>query len=113
MKRYVIVALSIIAAAATVGWTLASYPETSLKLQEIILFNGPCKPEQSGTLPDPFTAHMIVLAVVISQLQMLFEVLFSVRQIALCFDRQHSSTVAHHRGTGCNETITAWRKERA
>ena len=37
MKRYVIVALLIFAAAATVGWTLASYPETSVELQEIIL----------------------------------------------------------------------------
>ena len=37
MKRYVIVALLIFAAAATVGWTLASHPETSVKLQEIIL----------------------------------------------------------------------------
>ena len=37
MKRYVIVALLIFAAAATVGWTLASYPETSVELQEILL----------------------------------------------------------------------------
>ncbi len=35
MKRYVIVALSIFAAAATVGWKLASHPETSVGLQEI------------------------------------------------------------------------------
>ena len=37
MKRYVIAALSIFAAAATVGWTLASHPETSVELQEIRL----------------------------------------------------------------------------
>ena len=37
MKRYVIAALSIFAAAATVGWTLASHPETSVELQEISL----------------------------------------------------------------------------
>jgi hypothetical protein len=37
MKRYVLAALSICAAAATVGWTLASHPETSVELQEISL----------------------------------------------------------------------------
>jgi hypothetical protein len=37
MKRYVVIALSIFAAAAAVGWKLASYPETSVKLQEINL----------------------------------------------------------------------------
>ena len=37
MKRYVVIALSIFAAAAIVGWKLASYPETSVELQEIIL----------------------------------------------------------------------------
>jgi hypothetical protein len=37
MKRYVLAALSIFAAAATVGWTLASHPETSVELQEISL----------------------------------------------------------------------------
>ena len=37
MKRYVVIALSIFAAAATVGWKLASYPETSVELQEISL----------------------------------------------------------------------------
>ena len=37
MKRYVLTALSIFAATATVGWTLASHPETSVELQEISL----------------------------------------------------------------------------
>jgi len=37
MKRYVVVALSIFATAATVGWKLASHPETSVELQEISL----------------------------------------------------------------------------
>jgi len=37
MKRYVIAALSIFAAAATVGWQLASHPEASVELQEISL----------------------------------------------------------------------------
>ena len=37
MKRYVVIALSIFAAAAIVGWKLASYPETSVELQEISL----------------------------------------------------------------------------
>lgn len=37
MKRYVIAALSIFAAAASMGWTLASHPETSVGLQEISL----------------------------------------------------------------------------
>jgi hypothetical protein len=37
MKRYVMVAFSIFAAAATVGWKLASHPETSVELQEISL----------------------------------------------------------------------------
>jgi hypothetical protein len=37
MKRYVLAALSIFAAAASVGWTLASHPETSVELQEISL----------------------------------------------------------------------------
>ena len=37
MKRYILIALLIFAAAATVGWKLASYPETSVELQEIIL----------------------------------------------------------------------------
>ena len=37
MKRYVIAAFSIFAVAATVGWTLASHPETSVELQEISL----------------------------------------------------------------------------
>ena len=37
MKRYVIAALSIFAVAATVGWKLASHPETSAGLQEISL----------------------------------------------------------------------------
>jgi hypothetical protein len=35
MKRYVITALAILAAAATVGWKLASHPETSVELREI------------------------------------------------------------------------------
>ena len=37
MKRSVVVALSIFATAATVGWKLASHPETSVELQEISL----------------------------------------------------------------------------
>jgi hypothetical protein len=37
MKRYVVIALSIFATAAIVGWKLASYPETSVELQEITL----------------------------------------------------------------------------
>ena len=37
MKRYVLAALSILAVAATVGWKLASHPETSVGLQEISL----------------------------------------------------------------------------
>jgi hypothetical protein len=35
MKRYVISALAILAAAATVGWNLASHPETSVELRDI------------------------------------------------------------------------------
>ena len=35
MQRYVLAALSIVAAAATVGWTLARHPETSVELREI------------------------------------------------------------------------------
>jgi len=35
--RYVIVTFSIFTAAATVGWRLASHPETSVELQEISL----------------------------------------------------------------------------
>jgi hypothetical protein len=37
MKRHVVVALSILATAATVGWKVASHPETSVELQEISL----------------------------------------------------------------------------
>ena len=37
MKRSMIIALLICAAAATVGWKLASHPETSVELQEISL----------------------------------------------------------------------------
>jgi hypothetical protein len=37
MKRYVTVAFLIFAAAATVGWKVASHPEASVKLQEISL----------------------------------------------------------------------------
>ena len=35
MKRVVIIVLSILAAAATVGWRLASHPVTSVELQEL------------------------------------------------------------------------------
>ena len=37
MKRVVIIVLSIFATAATVGWMLASHPETSVELQELSL----------------------------------------------------------------------------
>jgi len=37
MKRYVVIALSIFAAAATVGWKVASHPGTSVELQEVSL----------------------------------------------------------------------------
>ena len=37
MKRYIVAALSIFAVAASVGWKLASHPETSAGLQEISL----------------------------------------------------------------------------
>ena len=37
MKRHIAAALSILAVAAGVGWTLASHPETSAGLQEVSL----------------------------------------------------------------------------
>jgi len=37
MKRHIAAALSIVAVAATVGWKLASHPETSAGLQDISL----------------------------------------------------------------------------
>ena len=36
-RRYVMIALSIFIVAATVGWQLASHPETSVELQDISL----------------------------------------------------------------------------
>jgi hypothetical protein len=37
MKRHIAAALSILAVAAGVGWTLASHPETSTELQQVSL----------------------------------------------------------------------------
>ena len=37
MKRHIAVGFSILAVAATVGWKLASHPETSAALQEVSL----------------------------------------------------------------------------
>ena len=60
------------------------------EFEELILVHpaGESKPFR----PDacPFAGHDIFLTVIIAELQMLFEVFFSVVQVALCFGGQHT-----------------------
>ncbi len=51
MKRNIAAALSILAVAAGVGWTLASHPETSAGLQEVSLSQ-----HSEHSRPGPTTA---------------------------------------------------------
>ena len=80
MKRYVIATLSIFAAAATVGWTLASHPETSVELQEISLIQhsehsqpgptGPLKGIRIRLSPSDFGYDIAATADAVPQIAM-------------------------------------------
>ena len=53
MKRRVVTVFLIFAAATSVGWTLASHPETSVELQEINLIQNSEHSQPGPTTPLP------------------------------------------------------------